>query len=316
MSLTPTVVEKLTPQDEGTREARSIRQGRALAELLRRQHGVVARSQLAALGLNRGAIDWRIRAGRLHRVHRGVYAAAPSRLSLRGQLLAAVLASGEGAVLSHRSAAALWGLAGARGDVDVTSVHGRPGRPGIRLHRVAIPADQRTRRDDIPTTTVARTLLDLAGVLDARQLKRVWEEADRLRLLRLGPVVDACNRAGRRRGVGTIRRLVADAEAATATRSPLEDRVLSLCRKHGLPLPATNVEVLGREVDGYWPAARLVVEADGFDFHRHRAAFERDRSRDAAMLAAGYRVVRLTHRRLEDEPEIVATQLRRLLAAD
>lgn len=266
------------------------------------------------LGLGRGAIGWRLRCGRLNRVHQGVYAFAPGRLSQRGQWLAAVFAYGENAVLSHLSAAGLWGLLRPRGPVHVTCLRGRPGRREIRLHRMSVESDERTTQDGIPTTTPARTLLDLAQVTDPDQVRSAWEEADRLGLLQLKAIEIVAGRAGARKGSGVIRRLLTEARAVTVTRSPLEDRVLDLCAEHGLPSPMTNVEILGHEVDAYWPAGRLAVEADSFEFHRHRAAFERDRARDAEMQAEGYAVVRLTHRRLDREAEAVAAQLRKLLA--
>jgi very-short-patch-repair endonuclease len=179
---------------------------------------------------------------------------------------------------------------------------------------VPLESDEWTARDGIPTTTVARTLLDLAQVVDAARLRRAWEEADRLNLLRLGSVEDLCRRSPSRKGIRVLRILLAEAAAPTTTRSPLEDRFLAFCRDHRLPTPATNILILGKEVDAYWPSARLAVELDSFGFHRHRAAFERDRARDAAFLAAGYRVIRLTDRRLEQEGNAVAAQLRELLA--
>jgi hypothetical protein len=168
--------------------------------------------------------------------------------------------------------------------------------------------------DGIPVTTVPRTLFDLSEVANREQLSRAWEEADRLGLLELRAVERVRDRGWGRHALKPTRPLLAEAAWATPTRSPLEDRVLDLCAKHGLPTPMTNVEILGHEVDAYWPAGRLAVEADGFEFHRHRAAFERDRARDAEMQAEGYAVVRLTHRRLDREAEAVAAQLRKLLA--
>ena len=246
-------------------------------------------------------------------MHRGVYAVGHARLSRQGRWLAAVLAHGPGALLSHQSAGALWGLAPERGPVDVTAQSGRRGRKGIRLHRALFLPEERTARAAIPVTSVARTLVDLAETLDPDRLSRAYEEADRLRLLVTAEIERVCERSHGRRGLRPILALLAESAHAETTRSPLEDRVLSLCREHGLSTPRTNVEILGHEVDAYWPNARLVVEADSFEFHRHRAAFERDRARDAAMQADGYRVVRLTHRRLEREPEDVAAELRRLL---
>ena len=162
---------------------------------------------------------------------------------------------------------------------------------------------------------MAHTLFDLAEVVDRRQLQRAWEEADRLGLLRLQAVEGVCERGYGRRALRPIRPLLAEARAATVTRSPLEDRFAEFCREHlaDLPAPQTNVSILDHEVDAYWPSQRLVVELDGFAYHGHRAAFERDRERDATMQAAGYRVIRLTHRQLETEAPRIATQLRKLL---
>jgi very-short-patch-repair endonuclease len=240
----------------------------------------------------------------------------------RGRWLAAVLACDEGALLSHRSAAALWGLTRQRGSaVDVTGRCGRqfrPGRDRICLHRGRIHDGEATERAGIPVTTVARTLFDLAEVVDSQQLRRAWEEADRLHLLRLPAVERACEMGYGRHALRPIRPLLVEARAVVTTRSPLEDRFAEFCRKHlaHLPAPHTNVSILDHEVDAYWPQHRLVVEMDSWEFHHHRAAFEGDRARDAAMQAAGYRVIRLTHRQLETEAPRIAAQLRRLLGAD
>ncbi len=285
---------------------------RQLAALAERQHGVVARRQLLALGIRRGAIDARLRSGRLHAVHRGVYAVGHAALNRRGICLAAVLAHGDGAVLSRLSAAALWQLIDVpTRPVDVTSAHGRRGRAGILLHRAELHRSAMTIRHRIPVTTVAQTLVDLAAQAP-RRLRRAFGEADRLGLLRPDALEQACNRNQGRSGMVAIRELMTE-QRIGATRSPLEDLFGSLCRKHQLPLPAVNARLLGFEVDALWPKQRLVAELDGFAFHRHRAAFERDRARDAALQAAGFRVVRFTYRRLEREPDEVAAQLRALL---
>jgi hypothetical protein len=181
------------------------------------------------------------------------------------------------------------------------------------VHEGGIHRQDRAEVDGIPLTTVARTLFDLAEAVDEHRLEKVFEEADRLRLLDMPALEEVCVRGHGRQALRLIRPLIEAARAPDMPRSPLEESVLDLCRKHELPPPATNVEILGHEVDAHWPHERLVVEADSWSFHRHRAAFERDRARDAAMQAEGYRVIRLTHRRIEREPEAVASELRRLL---
>jgi len=263
-----------------------------------------------------------LRTGRLHRLHREVFAVGHTHVNQRGRWLAAVLACGEGALLSHRSAATLWGLTRQRGSaVDVTSRWGRqfrPGRDGIRLHRCQIHDGEEAERAGIPVTTVARTLFDFAEVVDFTQLRRAWEEADRLGLLQLQDVERVCEWGYGRHALRPIRPLLAGARAPVTTRSPLENRFAEFCLEHlsDLPAPLTNISILGHEVDAYWPAHRLVVEMDSWEFHHHRAAFEHDRARDAAMQTAGYRVIRLTHRQLETEAPRIATQLRKLLGAE
>lgn len=163
-------------------------------------------------------------------------------------------------------------------------------------------------------TTVARTLFDCAEVEDEDALRRLAEEADQLRLLRLPDLETVCARSSGRRALRPIRHLIETGWMTEDTQSRLEDRVLDLCRKHDLPSPVTGARVLGKEVDAFWPAAKLTVEADSWRYHGHRAAFERDRDRDAAMQVGGYRVLRLTHRRMKREPEAIASQIRRLLA--
>lgn len=300
------------------RVGRELRE-RKLAMLAQRQHGVIARRQLTALGIGDGAIKSRLRLGQLHGIHRGVYSVGHRRLSMHGTWLAAVLAYGEGAVLSHRSGAALWGLMRTRrGPVDVTSSPGRRGREGIRSHEGRLHPGDRSERAGIPVTSLPRTLLDLAEVLDEAGLRQAFEEADRLKLLRMPELERVCSRAGRHKGLVALRRFINAAHEPVTTRSPLEDRFAEFCRKHlaDLPAPLTNVSILDREVDAYWPGHRLVVEMDSWEFHAHRAAFERDRVRDAAMQTEGYRVIRLTHRQLETEAPRISTQLRKLLGAE
>ncbi len=301
--------------DRRVRIDRELRE-RELAAMGRRQHGVVARRQLAALGIGNGAIKARLRLGQLHAVHRGVYSLGHRRLTIRGAWLAAVLACGDEALLSHRSAAALWGLMRPRrSPVEVTSCRGRTGRDGILLHYSPVANDERSIEAGIPVTSVARTLLDLAEVLDEDGLRRAFEEADRLKLLQIPALQQICAQAGKRKGLVALRRLIDAAREPVFARSPLENRFAEFHREHlaDLPAPLTDVSILDHEVDAYWPSHHLVVEMDSWEFHRHRAAFESDRARDTKMQAAGYRVLRFTHRRLEADPDGVSSELRQML---
>lgn len=290
---------------------------RRLAGLGARQHGVVARQQLLALGFGDEAIKLRLDAGRLHRVHGAVFALGHSCIDETGRRWAAVLAYGKGASLSHRSAAVLWGLIRRRpGTTDVTAGTGRQGidrRAGIFVHRGKLNPQDRTVRAGLPVTTVARTLFDLAEFVTFKRLESAWEEADRLNLLQLNAVEQVCERSYGRRALKPIRHLLAEARAPQITRSPLEDVFATFCREHGLPTPSFNTTVLGFEVDALWPKQRLAAELDSWEFHRDRAAFERDRARDAALQVAGYRTIRITDRRLTSEPTVIHKQLRALL---
>lgn len=289
-----------------------------LAGLANRQLGVVARRQLVELGIGKRTIERWLSVGRLHRIDHGGYAVGHRHVGRRGRWLVAVLAVDDGAVLSHVTAASAWGLTRARGAVDVTSPGGNQGRqrwPGIRLHRCRFHAPhERTRRGEIPVTSVARTLFDLAEAVEFEWLRKAWEEADRLKLLRLGEVERVCERGYGRRALRPVRRLLAEARAAETVRSPLEERFLAFCRERDVPAPATNVEVLGHEVDCLWPASKLVAELDSWEFHGHRSAFERDRARDPKLLLAGYRTIRVTHRRLDREADELAAEILGLLA--
>jgi very-short-patch-repair endonuclease len=290
-----------------------------LARLATRQHGVVAQRQLLAIGFSEKGIKQRMDAGRLNTLHREVYAVGHLRVSHYGRWLGAVLAYGDSALLSHRTAAALWGLTKPRSSpIDVSAPAGRQGlrrRDGIWIHRGRFHLEDRAERAGIPVTTVARTHFDYAEVVDFQRLEYAWEEADRLKLLRLGEVERVCERGYGRRALKPTRRLLAEARAATRTRSPLEDRFQRFCRFYDLPPHSTNVEVLGKEVDALWPAAKLIVELDSWEFHSHRAAFQRDRARDTRLLVAGYRTARVTHERLDKEAAVLESEIRGLLRA-
>lgn len=291
----------------------------AIVSTAGRQRGLVTSRQLIALGVGRRTIERWVASGRLRRVHRNVYSVGPQPLTRRGRWLAAVLAKGPGAVLSHESAAALWGLAGDRREVDVTAPRGNQGRTrqaGIRLHRAKLSRDEWMLREGIPVTTVPRTLFDLAEAVEPPRLVGAWDEAGRLHLLRVAQVAAICDRHATRPARKRIEPLLTARQLYDdeRRRSPLEDRFAAFCRAHRLPPPQTNVLVDGDEVDALWPAARLIVELDSWEFHAHRAAFEGDRSRDADHLLAGYRTIRVTHRRLDTEADRLAAQIRALLA--
>jgi len=288
------------------------------------QHGVVSLEQLTAFGLTPDAVRKRVASGRLWRVHRGVYAVGHRRLSWHGAVMAAVLACGEGAVASHRTAAALHGLRpDNRNRIDVSSPRRRGrGVAGIDAHR----ADTLRRVDvglvaGIPCTSVARTLLDLAEVVVRRQVERACEQADVLRLFDLKAIDDVLDHAAAgRRGAALLRAVLADLVDATPTmtRSELEERFLALCRRAGLPAPEVNAWIVlgdgdGVEADFLWRRQRLIVETDGRDVHLTRAAFESDRIRDGRLLVAGWRVLRVTDRRLVREPDGVGRTIRELL---
>jgi len=298
-------------------DAKCLERERRVAEIAARQHGVIGHAQAVALGFGRGAIRRRLEAGRWHRLHCGVYAVGHVRLSVRGRWMAGVLACGDGALLSHRSAASLWDLLPIRGGrVDVLVQKRGPRRKAaiamhetLRLH----PRD-RAIRDAIPVTSVARTLLDVAETESATTLRRAWDTAERLRLLDTRRVAETCRRSPCRRGLKLLNALLAERRATPNTKRELEARFFDFCHDHGLPLPSCNVLVEGFEVDAYWPAHNLVVELDSWEFHRGRAAFEQDRERDAALHAADHRPIRITWRRLTGRPDELAAQLRRLLS--
>ena len=275
----------------------------AVAALAVGQHGVVTRRQLLAVGLTRHGVGHRLAAGRLHAVHRGVYAVGHPALSPDGRRLAAVLACGDGARLSHRSAAALLGLLPDEpGPLHVTVPVRRRAPAGVVLHRS--PNAPAMLRLGIAVTTPARTLLDLAATAADRDVGRAVEEA---RLRRLVADGELARLARERPGARALRELLAD--EPSLTRSEAERALLTLVRRAGLPRPVTNVRVGRYEVDALWPSERLVVEVDGFAFHSSREAFERDRERDADLQARGLRVIRVTWRRLTQRPEAVAALL-------
>jgi hypothetical protein len=227
--------------------------------------------------------------------------------------MAAVLACGPDAVLSHRSAAALWGLRPTgRSGIEVTAPRGRHGHHGITLHRVRqLHPHDRARREHIPVTAVPRTLLDLAEVVRVGQLERAVEASERLRLFDLAAVQALLARSPGRHGLAPLREVIAAYVPQPVTRSEFERCLLPFCDAWGIRRPETNVVVEGHEVDALWREERLIGELDGRAFHDTAAAFERDRLRDTDLQLAGYKVLRITWRRLTREPAAVAETLRR-----
>jgi predicted transcriptional regulator of viral defense system/very-short-patch-repair endonuclease len=286
--------------------------------LATRQHGVVAVRQLEALGITAKVARDRAAAGRLHRIHRGVYAVGHPRLTIEGRWMAAVLACGDGAVLSHRDALSLHDLrAPPSGPTDVTVVsRGRRSPRNIRIHCVrALDPRDTTVRDGIPVTTVARTVLDFADTAHRQAIRLVLEACERRDALD-GRALDALlARSNGRRGAQRVRDALAEMTGpAPWTQSHLERRFLALVREAGLPEPQANVVLSGELVDFYWPQARLAVELDGWRFHKTRAQFEDDRRRDAKLTLLDIAVIRLTDRRLTAGASRTAAELRALLA--
>jgi REase_MTES_1575 len=244
-----------------------------------------------------------------------VYAVGHPLLQPYSRYMAAVLACGNGAYASHRTAAAVLGLMTApTGDVEVTVVRqgGRGGRPGVTVHstRTLHPAEVGTC-EGIPCTSVARTLVDLAGVLDRRRLRRALERSVELRILDGRAINDSLRRARGRKGTGLLRAFLADLHGEPPpTRTELERRFLELVRGAGLPLPVVNAYVGPYEVDFHWPAERLIVETDGRATHDTPHQFEEDRRRDLELTMAGWHVVRIGWRQLVDSPERVEALLR------
>jgi very-short-patch-repair endonuclease len=302
---------------------RSRDDDRALAALAERQYGVVGRWQLIEAGWSGGAIEKRIWAGRLHPLYAGVYRVGHGLVQREGRWMAAVLASGPEAVLSHWSAAALWLIRpNSRSIIDVTTPHKSRSWDGIRRHHKALPGDEVTVEEGIPVTSVPRTIFDLAAIESADVIQNLLRESEFLQLSDRLSLPDLVERYPGRRGVRKVRlaleRLREEPEGRK--RSPLEERFAPFLRQHSLPLPRFNDWILLGDkrylVDCYWPEVRRIVELDGWDGHSTRTAFREDRARDRRLSAAGYSVIHLTWNQLDDEPEAVASDLRMLLGIE
>jgi very-short-patch-repair endonuclease len=277
--------------------------------------------QLIALGLGEDAIDARVSGGRLHRVHQGVYAVGHTALSREARWLAAVLRVGEGAVLSHRSAAELWGIRHAgRARIHVSAPRLTRSPSAIRRHYLQLTPDRVTVRRGIPVTTLARTLFDLAAESSQQGLEGAIREAEYLHRFRVEELEKLLDRHPGQRGTVTIRACLRRLGRGPRgrSRSELEARFAALLADTELPRPELNVLL---DIDGFkveadclWRRQRLIVELDGGAAHRTRAAFEADRERDRRLQVAGWRVVRVTWRQLDD-PASLLVDLRRLLSA-
>lgn len=289
---------------------------RAVASLAARQHGLVTAAQLDAVGFGDAAIRRRVAGGWLVRRHQGVYqlGVVPARF---GDEMAALLAIGPRSALGHWTAMGVWAPAERRGVVDVICLGEAAGRRrGIRAHRVAsLPACDVTTRHGLRLTTPARTLVDLAAATPPGDLERLIEEIQVQNLATPNELREAIRRAAGRPGIKKLRK-VADLflDEPLLTRSEAERRLRELIRTAALPMPQTNVKRAGWEVDAVWDRQRLVVEVDGYRYHRPRTRFERDRRKDAQLLLAGYRVLRITWRQLTREPATVVATLAAALA--
>jgi very-short-patch-repair endonuclease len=286
-------------------------------EAIARPHGVAGRDQLLAAGISAAAINARVDARWLRPMHRGVYAVGPVQ-SKEAPEMAAVLACGDRAVLSHRSAAVLWRLMPKPVDmpVEVTVAAGHaPRRPRIRLHKTAhLMADEVTTLRRIRITTPPRTLLDLASCVSARELEQALALAGRRHLTGRTKLLALIARYPARPGAPKLRQLLDGPVNPALARSEAEERFLALVRRSGLPAPETNVPLHGHELDLLWRDERLAVEIDGYEFHGDRDSFEADRRRDAVLAGHGLQVVRITWRQIANEPEATLALLVRALA--
>jgi hypothetical protein len=286
----------------------------AIAALAARQHGHITRAQLIALGLGPGAVKHRVRLGRLIRVYAGVYAVGHRPTNPVDRAAAAVLACGRGAVLSHGSAASLWGLLSWEMPFEV-SVREDRARLGITTHRIRTLERSEVRTHlGIRVTTPARTLLDIAPRFDDAALTRAVNDLRLAGHLSTRQLAEVLERTRNRPGLKRLRQIV-EGSTTAPTRSAFEDEFRKFAERFGLPSPEINVHVSGREVDALFRAEGVIVELDGYRYHGGHEAFERDRERDAASLEEGYETVRITWQRLSASPAREARRLERILRA-
>ncbi len=282
-----------------------------IAELALRQRAVVAHWQLIEIGLGAQAIQRRLRDGRLHRLHRGVYAVGHLVVPAKGHALAAAFAYGPGALVSHRSASWLWDLStDSRTLVDVTGEAKRSSRKGIRYHHAQrLHPDDVAEIDNIPVTGLARTFVDLAAVVPKRTLVYALEQAEALRTFDLRAIEACIARNHGRRGVKRLRLAMREIEPEAQHAHEGLERLIAFCRRRGLEMPAMNAVVQGFTVDALWADRKLIVELDSWAHHKDHRAFEEDRRRDAILGFAGYRILRVTKRLLTEDPGGLAALL-------
>lgn len=296
-------------------DTRNDKRSRRAWELAGRQHGIVTRRQLLALGFNARAIEHRVARGRLHLVMHGVYAVGWPRLTQKRRWMAAVLACGDGAMLSHRSAAALWEIGAERGGTIDISVMRRAElkRPGLRVRgRSTLGAERITEIDGIPVTSVVQTLVDLATELDPLSVERTVNEADKRGLIDPEALRAKLNEHAGEPGTPLLRKLL-DERTFRLSDSALEILFRPIAAAAGLPPPLTKQMVNGYEVDFFWPDLGLVVETDGLRYHRTPSTQTRDARRDRAHVLAGMTPLRFTHYEIRYERTRVRAELARAL---
>jgi hypothetical protein len=283
-----------------------------ITALARDQRGFVTRQQLFALGATRSAIDHAIATGWLIPVYSGIYAIGHLPTLPQSRAFAATLACGHGAVLSHDSAAVVWGIYGRWTTPFHVTTSRKRERPGIHVHRSKLSSRDVTRQLGIPVTTPARTLLDLAPGLTEKRLTRAVNDLRHAGYLSLGDLADVLERFPRARGARRLRPFVEHPRGPT--RSDFEDVFQAFCARYDLPVPLVNTTVYGFEVDAFFPVERVIVELDSWEFHASRTSFISDRDQDTTMLAHGIPTVRITWERLTGTPEREAPRLKRILA--
>jgi predicted transcriptional regulator of viral defense system len=317
-----TAARRSTEFDDSAHRLQPRRWDLVIAWIANRQYGLVSLAQLEDLGMDRRTAAARVRSGRLHRIHRGVFAVGHRRGDLEAELLAAVLACGPDAVLSHGSAARLWGFwSDSDGEIQVIAPNRRGRSPaGIIAHRDGfLPPSDRSIYRRVPCTTVARTLLDLAATLPPWELRKALGEAEARRIVSHQHLRDQIRRGRGRRGVARLRRLLDEIHPENRhSRSELERMFLHVCLQVGLPQPEVNVslKVKGRTLkpDFLWREQRLILEADSRQFHDTDIAFVDDRRREQRLQVAGWRVSHCTWEQVEFEPQALAETVRQLLS--